>query len=235
MDTLFKAALLSVLDDSFLDSYMSFDSGKDMWAALEAMFGASGAGNELYIMEQFCDYKMTDERSVVQQTHEIQSLSKELEHFKCVLPDKFVAGTIIAKLPPSLNNFATSLKNKRHEFSVLDIISTLDFEEKEREKDTRARVAEGASSAHMVHEKNFQPNQPQNNKNKSQGKGKFDERTSRHILPTSRRILIKGRETTILVAPHKIYMAASTCCQLTSWCYRYSYINTRYNHHHKMK
>ena len=118
-------------------------------------------------MEQFCDYKMTDERSVVQQTHEIQSLSKELEYFKCVLPDKFVAGTIIAKLPPSWNDFATSLKNKRHEFSVLDLISTLDFEEKARAKDTCARVAEGASSAHMVHEKNFQPNQPQNNKNKA--------------------------------------------------------------------
>ena len=72
MDTLFKAALLSVLDDSIVDSYMSFDSGKDMWAALEAMFGASGAGNELYVMEQLCDYKMTDVRSVVQQTHEIQ-------------------------------------------------------------------------------------------------------------------------------------------------------------------
>ena len=41
MDTLFKAALLSVLDDSIVDSYMSFDSGKDMWAALEATFGPS--------------------------------------------------------------------------------------------------------------------------------------------------------------------------------------------------
>ncbi len=79
MDTLFKAALLSVLDDSIVDSYMSFDSCKDMWAALEATFGPSGTGNELYVMEQFCDYKMTDEHSVVQQTHEIQSLTKELE------------------------------------------------------------------------------------------------------------------------------------------------------------
>ena len=71
MDTLFKATLLSVLDDSIVDSYMSFDSGKYMWVALEATFGASGAGNELYVMEQFCDYKMTDEHFVVQQTHEI--------------------------------------------------------------------------------------------------------------------------------------------------------------------
>ena len=72
MDTHFKVTLLSVLDDSIVDSYMLFDSGKDMWAALDATFGASGAGNELYVMEQFCDYKMTDERSVVQQTHELQ-------------------------------------------------------------------------------------------------------------------------------------------------------------------
>ena len=77
---------------------------------------------------------MTDERFVVQQTHEIQSLSKELEYFKCVLPDKFVVGTIVAKLPPSWNDFATSLKNKRHEFFVSDLISTLEFEEKVREK-----------------------------------------------------------------------------------------------------
>ena len=71
MYTLFKAALLSVLDNSIMDSYMSFDSGKDMWAVLEATFGPFGAGNESYVMEQFCDYKMTDECSIVQQTHEI--------------------------------------------------------------------------------------------------------------------------------------------------------------------
>ena len=87
-----------------------------------------------------------------------------------------VAGQIFCRRHhfPSWNNFATSLKHKRQEFSVADLIGTLDVEEKARAKDTRSRVAEGASSAHMVHEKNFQPNQPQNNKNKSQGKGKFD-------------------------------------------------------------
>ena len=45
---------------------MSFDNDKDMWAALEAKFGASDTGSELYFMEQFYDYKMTDERPVVQ-------------------------------------------------------------------------------------------------------------------------------------------------------------------------
>jgi hypothetical protein len=44
---------------------------------------------------------MTGERFVVEQTHEIQSLAKELEQFKCTLLDKFMAGGIIAKLPSS--------------------------------------------------------------------------------------------------------------------------------------
>ena len=52
-------------------------------------------------MEQLYDYKMVENRYVVEQAHEIQALAKELEHFPCLLPDKFVASSIIAKLPPS--------------------------------------------------------------------------------------------------------------------------------------
>jgi hypothetical protein len=67
-------------------------------------------------MEQFYDYKMTNDCPIVEQAHEIQSLAKELEQLKCTLPDKFVAGGIIARLPPSWRNFATSLKHKRGVF-----------------------------------------------------------------------------------------------------------------------
>ena len=93
---------------------------------------------------------MTEERSVVEQAHEIQSFARELEHFSCMLLDKFVAGGIITKLPPSWRNFATLLKHKRQEFSIPDLIGTLDVEEKVRAKDTRARGIEGGSSANLV-------------------------------------------------------------------------------------
>ena len=129
--------------------------------------------------------------------------------------DKFVVGTIIAKLPPSWNNFATSLKNKRHEFSVSDLISTLEFEEKARAKDTRARVAEGTSS----------PTSPKTTRTNLRAKASWMQRKSRHILPTSRRILITGRDTNLnFGSTAQNYRAASTCCQLTSWCSMYSYI-----------
>ena len=66
-----------------------------------------------YVMENFHDKTMEDNRSVVEQAHEIQCIVKELELLKCPLPDKFVAGCIIAKLPSSWRSFATTLKHKR--------------------------------------------------------------------------------------------------------------------------
>jgi hypothetical protein len=81
MDTLetYQGALFNILSDNIVDTYMSFDNGKDAWDVLEAKFGVSDAGTKLYIMEQFYDYKMTDDCPIVEQAHEIQSLAKELE------------------------------------------------------------------------------------------------------------------------------------------------------------
>ncbi|KAK1606274.1 hypothetical protein QYE76_029947 [Lolium multiflorum] len=67
VDAMFKAALFNILGDNIVDPYMAFDHGKDAWDALEAKFGVSDAGTELYVMEQYYDYRMTDERSVVEQ------------------------------------------------------------------------------------------------------------------------------------------------------------------------
>ena len=136
--------------------YMDMPTGKDTWDALEAKFGVADAGTELYKMEQLYDYKMVDDRSVVEQAHEIQMLAKELSNMECVLPDKFVAGGIIAKLPPTWSGFATSLKHRRQEFSVTDLIATHGVEENVRAKDTRGKRVhdEGGSSANLVQRKN---------------------------------------------------------------------------------
>jgi hypothetical protein len=94
---------------------------------------------------------MVDDRSVVEQAHEILTLAKELENFGTVLPDKLVVGCIIPKLPQAWTNFATSLKHKRQEFGIADLIGSLDVEEKARAKDVRSKkIVEGSSSAHVV-------------------------------------------------------------------------------------
>ena len=107
---------------------------------------------------------MVDDRSLVEQAHEIQTLAKELKIFGCVLPDKFVAGCIIAKLPQTWTYFAISIKHKRHEFGIVELIDSLDVEEKARAKDVHGKkTVEGGSSTHVV-----QKNPQHSHKNKFQ-------------------------------------------------------------------
>ena len=76
--------MISVLHSKYEDSYLHYTSGKELWDTLDAKSGVSDAGSDVYLMEQLFDYKMVDNRSVVEQAHEIQALAKKLEQFPCV-------------------------------------------------------------------------------------------------------------------------------------------------------
>src|SRR5438128_1304439 len=145
--TVFLGCIFSVLADLMYDVYMHMTDAKVLWDALNAKFSASDAGSELYVMENFHDKTMEDNRSVVEQAHEMQCIIKELELLKCPLPNKFVAGCIIAKLPPSWRSFATTLKHKRQEISVKSLIASLHVEEKSRAKDAHGKKIEGQHGA----------------------------------------------------------------------------------------
>jgi hypothetical protein len=154
---IFVRAMRNVLSDYLFDSMMHLRDANTLWDHLNATYSASDAGKELYTIESFNDYKMVANKLVVEQAHEIQRLAKELELLKCVLPDEFVVGCIIAKLPSTWRNFATSFKHKRHKISVENLIAPLDVEEKAQAKDNIEKGNEEKSSAHFVqrnHDKN---------------------------------------------------------------------------------
>jgi hypothetical protein len=71
-NTLFVDAVIGTLVDHLQDVYLHHIDAKKLWDALQADYGATDAGAELYIMEQYHDYKMTDGKSVVEQPHEIR-------------------------------------------------------------------------------------------------------------------------------------------------------------------
>jgi hypothetical protein len=48
---MFMGALFNILGDNIVDTYISFDNGKDAWDTLDAKFGVSDTDTELYIME----------------------------------------------------------------------------------------------------------------------------------------------------------------------------------------
>jgi hypothetical protein len=55
--SLFRGAVISVLADNLIDTYLWYKTGKEIWDALDAQFGVSDTSSELYAMEQFLDYR----------------------------------------------------------------------------------------------------------------------------------------------------------------------------------
>jgi hypothetical protein len=132
---------------------MEYKLASELWEALDRKYAESDAGRELYVNDQYHEYRMVDDRSIVEQAHEIQLLVGEHAHFNCALPDRFVVGGIIAKLPPCWRSLATSLKHKRDVMTIENLISTLDVEEKARSKDVpRSGPSDGVgpSNANVV-------------------------------------------------------------------------------------
>jgi hypothetical protein len=147
---------------------------------------------------------MVEDHSVVEQAHEVQSLAKELEQFPCVLPDKFVAGGIIAKLPPSWKDFSTSLKHKRKQFGMDDLIRTLDVEERAREKDTHGTGVE-SSSANAIQKKIFNFNAPHKKRKRKRSQSR------QPILRRKREKNEKGKESQGYFVCRRMEHWASQC------------------------
>jgi hypothetical protein len=169
----YVGCILSLLSDQRCDVYVKYSVACEVWEALDCKYAESDAGHELYVNDQYHNYRMVDDRPIVEQAHEIQLLVGELAHFNCVLPDKFMFSGIIAKLPPSWRSFVTTLKHKKEVMTFESLISTLDVEEKERFKDVPCSCpldGGGPSNANVMEDKSG------GNKNKNR-KGKAKQNT----------------------------------------------------------
>jgi transcription elongation factor GreA-like protein len=74
-----------MLSDQLCDVYMNIKSAAELWEVLEHKFSASDAGRKLYVMEQYHDFRMVDNRSVVEWAHEFQLIVRELEQLEHAL------------------------------------------------------------------------------------------------------------------------------------------------------
>jgi hypothetical protein len=84
-NTIFCGAMVGVLAKTLQDTYLCYKTVKEMWDILNTEYGGSDASTELYIIEQYHDYQMVDEKSVVTHAHEIQCMVKEFGLLKIVV------------------------------------------------------------------------------------------------------------------------------------------------------
>ena len=122
---------------------MDYTNPIELWDALERKYAVSKGCPLLYTCEQFYDFSIGAAKSIVAQAHETQLLGWGDCKFGLSFA-RFVAAGIITKLPASWRDFATTLKHKREDISIEDLIIALDVEEKASAKDVPGTYAQGA-------------------------------------------------------------------------------------------
>lgn len=109
---------------------------------------------------------MVYDHSIVEQAHEIHAIGIYLERYckdpPSVLVDKIVTRGIVVKLPHSQRDFPTTLKYKRQELGIIDLIGTIYVEEKEKDTHGKMNV-----SVNLVQKNNFNASQNKNNNKKN--------------------------------------------------------------------
>ena len=81
--------------------YIDETEAKTLWDALVAKYDATDADNELYLIESFHDYRMVNNRSVVEQAHEVQCIVKDLDLLKCPIPTSLWLDALLQSCLPS--------------------------------------------------------------------------------------------------------------------------------------
>ena len=81
---------------------------------------------------KYFEFSMIDNVSVMDQVHGLQVLVSKLKDLKVKVYEALQVGGIIAKLPPSWNNYRNKLLHTTEEFSLEQIQKHLRIEEETR-------------------------------------------------------------------------------------------------------
>ena len=98
------------------------------------------AGTTTILVAKYLNYKMVDTRPVMEQVREFQLIIHDLSAEGMVLPENFITGTIIHKLPPSWKDFKSFLKYKRKKMTLEDLIVKLRIQVDIHNNDKKAKA-----------------------------------------------------------------------------------------------
>lgn len=67
--------ILNVLSNSLFDIYVNIATIKEIWEALTHKYKTVDVGNKKFLINNYIDFKMTDDRPTIDQVHELQVIA----------------------------------------------------------------------------------------------------------------------------------------------------------------
>ena len=116
-ELLCRGHILNTLSDRLYDLFTSVQSPREIWNALEFKYNTEKQGADKFLTLQFFEFIMVDHIYVLDQVSELQILVSKLKDLKVEVGEPLQVGAIIAKLPPSWNDYRKKLLHSSESFT----------------------------------------------------------------------------------------------------------------------
>ncbi|KAK3016644.1 hypothetical protein RJ639_005967 [Escallonia herrerae] len=162
-----KNHILSGMADSFYDQYSEKSkTAKELWDTLKLVYQVEEASSKKFLVSNYMDFKMTDDRPVSIQVSEFQLIANDICVASLVLDENFHVGAIVAKLPPTWKEYRNKLKHKKEDLALDQLLQHLHIEEETRNRE-KVPVKETVVKAHVVVDKDEKKNSGRHNRTNS--------------------------------------------------------------------
>ena len=148
-----RHAIPSTLINELFDVYYQYKVAKEIWDALTKKYIVEDVETQKYTIGNFRKFIMTKDRDVSSQIHDYHMLINDLATEDIKLPEPFLAGYLIETLSDSWKDYKISIKHKRKQMSLEDVIIHMRIEEYNKTRDKYERAKELSSKTNVVEER----------------------------------------------------------------------------------
>ncbi|KAK2999717.1 hypothetical protein RJ639_023815 [Escallonia herrerae] len=142
--------ILSGMTDSFYDQYSKKSkTAKELWDTLKSVYRAEVASTKKFLVSNYMDFKMIDDRHVYVQVRELQLIANDICAAGMVLDENFHVGAIVTKFPPTWKEYRNKLKHKKEDLALDQLMQHLHIEEETRNRE-KEPAKETVVKAHVV-------------------------------------------------------------------------------------
>ena len=93
------------MSNKLFDVYCAYKEAKVIWESMLKKYTAEDVGKKKFVVENYSKWEMVDNKGIKLQINEYYKLLEELRAEKIELPEQFVAGLLIEKLPDSWSDY----------------------------------------------------------------------------------------------------------------------------------
>lgn len=117
-ELLCRGHILNTLYDRLYNLFTSVKSPREIWNSLEFKYNIEKQGTDKFLVMKYFEFSMIDCTSVLDQVHELQIVVSKLKDLKIDIPEPLQVGAIIAKLPPSWNDYRKKVLHSFESFTL---------------------------------------------------------------------------------------------------------------------